>query len=278
MSFVAGIKGRSLPIYPVSPGVGGGGGGGSSTPLARLRWVDGNTTVPPGSQNGSESAPYQSPEAWLNPLGPPTSTADANTFELAILAPTFQGLWLPDPQTWTIPPSRNVIIREQSAPLVAPEQDFTNLVINWDNISIEAATVASLSIQNLYLLNFSLTLTDDAGSVPEGLFFEGGTYDGSINYVGAANLFFFEVNNAQADVTITPNATPGFQAVYTFVSAAWLSTNLLAYNLTATSSLIEDTVTIASTSGSQDYDSCTLTAPNISAVGFELSFLSCPFA
>jgi len=220
MSFVAGIKGRSLPIYPVSPGVGGGGGGGSSTPLARLRWVDGNTTVPPGSQNGSESAPYDSPERWFASLGAPTTLDDSATWQVGVMAPTAASAWNPNPQTWTIPPSRVILLTAFAQGLII-DPAFSPITIVWNNTAAAGATYSRLGFERFVMGAVTMTLSDGVGSP---------VADMSLDGSGSSELAFFSfnsfdysaMNNADALFiagcgvvvdALTPNATPGLQFI-----------------------------------------------------------------
>ena len=66
-------NGQRLPTELVEiPDIPSGGLG----PLARLKWIDGNTAIPSGEQTGTEGAPYGSPALWLATLLAPASADD----------------------------------------------------------------------------------------------------------------------------------------------------------------------------------------------------------
>src|SRR5271154_2132812 len=280
MSFVAGIKGRSLPIYPVSPGVGGGGGGGSSTPLARLRWVDGNTTVPPGSQNGSESAPYQSPQAWLAALGVPTSADDAATFETGLLAPTAPNVWRPAAQVWTIPPSRNVRLQGfGDNGTVAPTFDAVSIV--WNNALEAGASFNVLTLDSFTINSLSFVLTDTATSPFSSLRFSGAFTNfvvETFDYSGAENLIEVEILGCTVSFeTYTPPGV-GLQASLVVgyagefssgVSTAWYNASFDGGILTMAAS------TLTTASGGQDYIDTMLSATSLVSVAPGFTFQNC---
>jgi len=109
MSSIAGIRNRSPVAYPTSSERGG--VTSIAPPLTRTRYIDG--TQSPAAPNGAIGNPYPSVQAWLGdqnvfPLSGPTSQADANTAQVALISPTPEAEWPSTP--WVFPPGRNLSI------------------------------------------------------------------------------------------------------------------------------------------------------------------------
>lgn len=194
------------PTGPTGPT--GTGPTGSSTPLARLRWIDGNTLVLPINQNGSESAPYDSPERWLGTLtAAPVSSDDALTYEVGLTAPTAADVWSPNPQTLTIPANRQIMLQGYAAGDPNAGAPFlTNPVINWAQANAAFGLAFShLDFVNFPMDGFALTLTDTPLSPFAELTFVGlgdiGTYLGTLNYAAMNNADGLLVDGATLRLT-----------------------------------------------------------------------------
>jgi hypothetical protein len=226
MGSIVGVKNKSPNTYERSPASG---GPFTNVPLKRLRWIDGNTTVPLSQQNGSESLPYQSPQAWLSSLGPPTSTDDANTLEMGVIAPTPPNVWSPNPQTWIIPPSRNIQIGQLAQSDGPNPNDFSPLTVTWTNTPIEGVTGSSLVLSNLNISGLAMTVTDVDGAPPSSMALigstENGNYTGTLDISGATGFGNLTVANASADLTVIPPASPTFQVLIND-NSFWESSNL----------------------------------------------------
>jgi len=257
----------------------GGGGGAPNLPLARLRWIDGNTAVPPLMQTGTESAPYQSPQAWLASLGPPTSTDDANTLELGILSPTAPDVWNPNPQTWVIPPSRNIQI--QSFEQTEVTNDFSPLTITWANTPLEGVSLSSLSLVGLNLSGVDMTVTDVAGAPPSTINLIGtnasGTFIGSIDLTGAAGFQTLSLSSMFFDGDILSGVAPTW-TLSLEGTTTWDSTDLSCGFIVVFpgGTSISDTVALTTTQ-TQDYGGASISTPAIQAGGTVTFYNGCSF-
>jgi hypothetical protein len=283
-------NGQGLPTQLVEiPDIPSGGLG----PLARTRWIDGNTTVPSSQQNGTEGAPYSSPEAFLATLTPePVSADDAATLWVGLISPTADDIWAPNPQTWVIPPGRSVVIRNLTSPGIpvttghltvpAPESaDFTDVTITWTNTAATGSPPSAvLTLDNLGLIALALTQTDGAGAPPSALILLGSTgfYQGTVNVSGSSNFkTLLVMGGATANLGITnPVSGPTFGLVVS--GGSWTSSGLVASSVTATNASITDTGSFLQTSGGQTYTGCTITANGLRTTGTSaLIFSNCTF-
>jgi hypothetical protein len=259
MGSILGIKNRSPLTYERSLGMGGSGPF-SDVPLKRLRWIDAYTTVAPAMQNGAPGTPYQSPEAWLNTLGAPTSTDDASTAELGVISPAAADAWSPNPQTWTVPSSRNVILMAFN--MVAPS--FAPLTINWNNAPAAfVPTIATFIVENANISGLTMTITDAAGSAPSALIFGSSNLQGTLDVTGAALFEILDISGTQAQLQVTSSATPTWSLTLQ-EGSQWSSTNLTCAGLQAEDSIVSDSGTIT-TSGNQNYTRASIGAPGLTA-------------
>jgi hypothetical protein len=209
------------------------------TPLARTKWIDGYTTVPLAHQTGSESAPYQSPEAWYASLGPPSSADDSITYEVGVISPTAADQWSPNPQVWTIPPSRVTLLRTFADGLII-DPSFSPLTIDWVNTPEAGATYSATKFERFSMASVNMTLTDSVGSPIADLGFMGqqelGTYEiDTLDYSGMSNADSLQVTGCFASITtIVPNSSPfllfalglGFQADFECGASSWFTINV----------------------------------------------------
>src|SRR5271169_3176052 len=241
--------------------------GGGALPLARFWWIDGNTMVPPGMQDGSEGAPYQSPQAFLMAIGPPTSTDDANTVFAGVVVPTAPDVWNPNPQTWVIPPSRNVQIGSLVQSDGANANDFAPLTITWANTPLEGVTGSSLVLANLNINGLAMVVTDVAGAPASAMALvgsaENGTYQGTIDVSGASGFGGLTVSNAEATLVIVPPAVPTFE-VLVESDTDWTSTGLSCGSFFSYDSAVTDAggITAATT---QSYFTSRISVPTLTA-------------
>lgn len=268
-----------------------GGGGSSDTPLARTKWIDGNTSVPAGAQNGAPGTPYVSPEAWLLTIpAQPVSLDDAQTVQVGLISPTADDVWTPNPQTWTIHPGRSLVLRNLTSPGItgstghvtvpAPESaDFTGVVINWTNTETTNPAFNPPSsvvvLDNLNLQSMALTYTDGAGAAPAELVLSGSTgfYQGTVNVSGSTAFKAIAVVGATANLAVT-----GTNFGLTVSGGSWISAGLSCTSVIATSASIMDTGSNLTTTGAQAYMGCNITANGLLTSGASgISFSNCTF-
>ena len=280
---------------------GGSGSTGTNTPLARTRWIDGNTLVAPALQNGSTSAPFVSPAAWLNnttvfPVQP-ASLDDANTLEVGLISPTATDVW-PAGEVWTIPANRSVTLR-------APAQGFTNntgshsvtnpqgpqgavfsgVTMAWANTPpvnpAHTPVSATLVLDNLAMAAFVATVSDAAGSAPSGFAFTGpnGSYSGSLNLTNATQFGSLLINTANTVLTGVTNPLSGPTFVTNIVGGNLTTTGLSTLSVTSIGGTYRDTATLTTTQG-QTYVNSTVGAVKLkdTGAGQTISFTNCKFS
>ena len=271
-----------------------GGAGGGALPLVRTRWIDGLTIVPAIDQTGAETAPFSSPQAWLNNAAvfpvQPASLDDANTLEMGLTSPAPNDAWLPTPQVWTIPANRNIAVRAPYDGTSAQNATFTTVTLGWANIAPTnpafTPALAALTLDNLSIGALTATITDGAGAAPSLLIFSGqnAVVAGSLNVAGSTFFNALEVTNG-ATVTLSavtnPGGGPTFSTIVTGGSVL-NTTNLTTKRMSAVGSTVHDTGTITSTTNGQSYSGCIINAVGLTdttggAFGVKLSFQNCTF-
>jgi hypothetical protein len=259
-----------------------GSGSSGNAPLTRFRWIDGNTTVAPASQNGSESFPYKTPTIFLATLGAPSSVDDANTMYVGDITPAASDVY--GTETWIIPGSRNISLRSmrETGPDTTPQGDtFNSPTITWANTAAGANTPvgALLAFYNLNLLISTIRITDGVGSAPSTLVFAGdsGDYTGTLNVSGASNFVGLEVQGGFAVFIVTnPLSGPTF-GLNVSGGGTWSSANLTCLSVTATDATVIDSGTLTTT-GAQNYTNCTVQCAGITAGSGGISFKNCTFS
>jgi hypothetical protein len=265
--------------------------GGNFGPLARTRWIDGNTAVPSVQQTGTEGAPYSSPEVFLNTLEPqPASLDDAQTSWVGLISPTATDVWT-EPQNWTIPPGRSVVIRNLTPPgIVAsaghlavppPECASFTAAITWTNTETTNPAFnppsSVLTLDNITLLAGStLVLTDGAGAAPSALVLSGidGFYDAAVNVSGASNFKLISVINATANLAMT-----GTAFALQVTGGTWSAAGLSCTSIFADNASIADTGANLTTTGAQSYIGCNINANGLKTTGASaMTFEDCVFA
>ena len=278
-------QGLQCGLTPITPGT-------NQGPLARTKWIDGNTAVPADEQTGTEGSPYSSPAAWLGSLNAePLSLDDASTLEVGLISPAATDDWNPNPQTWVIPAGRCIAISNLTASGIAAVPGafatapqgaaFAGTTITWTNT---AATFeppySTLTLNDLSMTNMALALTD-AGQ-PSALVLSGfsGYYQGTLNFSAASSFAFLSVLNTTCNLNVTNG---GGGATYTLKlnTSTWTSTLSLQAGVVVA---IESSLTLSSnltTSGSagQSYSKCSISClGTMTATLGAISFKLCTFS
>jgi len=253
--------------------------------LARQKWIDGNTTLPAGQQNGGPTQPYVGPQPWLLTFADPVSVDDATTAQIGLLAPTAADVWSPAAQVWTIPRSRNIEIRsgdDTGNATFAPSVTAT-----WANTAAaHVPAVAGLTLKNLNIpAGFALIVTDGLGSAPSVLLLEGeqgrehgvsGQYVGTLNVAGASAFGALIALNCEASLIVTnPIGGPTFGL--SLDTTSWQSTNLTCTGVSAYNSHVQDTGSLTTTTGQQVYGNCVIGCAGLTSTT-TIVFNQCTFS
>lgn len=274
-------NGQRLPTELVEiPDIPSGGLG----PLARLKWIDGNTAIPSGEQTGTEGAPYGSPALWLATLLAPASADDANTIQEGVIAPTATDVWSPNPQTWTIPAARNILLRslQDTGPTVAQGASFASPVITWANTAATFTPgISVLAFTDVAMTGTAaFTITDAAGASQSRLIFQGRSCNvvGTLNVSGSTFFNAIQVFNSVVNLTVTnPGGGPTW-GLTVLAGGTWTSAGLSCTTVTANDSTVADTGSNLTTTGAQAYAYCTITANGLKTTGASvISFVGCTF-
>ena len=180
-------------------------GSSSTTPLVRLRWIDGDTVT--ATPTGSTGAPYPSPQAFLTAIGPNASAADANQLYAGYISPATSASYT---QNIAFVPFRNQELAAQGNP------EFIEITGNatWNN-SVVGGGVNPGSFSSVTLrvpISGTFTITDDGSNTsfifiasPDGI---ATTMCGTIVATGATALSIVAVYDAGiGDVQSTATGT-----------------------------------------------------------------------
>lgn len=173
----------------------------ASQPLVRTKWIDGDTTTPAASANGSASLPYASMGAFLTAIGPVVSATDGAQLMTGLVSPA---TYTENP---AVPAYRNWELRAANL--------LTILIgsVTWANSGGAHAPASSVSgVHNLSITG-NFTYTDDAGAPSTLLSFSGDagspSLAGNLVATGGTKLIDigFTLYGAQGNVTSTANAS-----------------------------------------------------------------------
>lgn len=227
------------------------------TPLARTKWIDGDTVTPAASANGSEALPYATPNAFMAGIGVIRSVSDATQLMIGMMSPATVAAYT---QNVAVQPYRNIELRGVgetflSGILITGNVVWTNtaaqVVANGGNAA-NAPAVTNLTLHNVSITG-NLTVTDDAVSSIVSISMDEGAFTavaGAIDLTGATHVSILSVSGAGVgDPTSTANATG---ADFVFVDAAITGSVVCKALNAVNSSFINSAVfTFAAASSSQ---------------------------
>jgi len=217
-----------------------------TNPLVRTKWIDGDTTTPAASANGSVGNPFASVSAALTAIGVPTSASDANQTMTLLISPATVAAYTESP---AFPAFRNLKLWSTGGVMGQIGLLITGSP-TWANAAgggAVAGTTASLSLHDVSISG-SVTITDD-GSVP-GFFLLSGSDEGRFNSpapgvvgsivaTGATNLNRITIAGAAVGTNITSTAS-ATGALVTVDNGSVLG-SITCKSLTATRSVLNGT-------------------------------------